>query len=168
MMSLRNILDELVEHKEEVLEKLQNEGSEEQAIAMAYVFNFAADIKLKEIGSLGYNDELKIKREFPIIPLTMVSGRSSISAHNIDKFEMGAAGMSFLDENERRADMEDFVEKDIIRRLLPQIKEAKQEMIDKVNAIRLNFENYKSEMETKFAKVLIAKKFKDEQEKEKW
>lgn len=164
-MKFCNILDEIIEHKEEVVGKLDGEQQE----LLAYVFNFATDIGLKphKGDDSDYHSILKAKRTFPMISMTVPNERRysnsniSLSDYNIDGFEVGSYGLKFL-SGEETVDIYDFVDKYLIENNKDLILEAKNELREVISKEKAKLEAYENEINNKFAKVLVWRKFRDE------
>jgi len=164
-LRLADILDDIVKHKEEVVSKL---GPEQQE-ALAYVFNFAAGIGMREGKDNGINfgRYISIKKTFPNVALTISdkrhSGRYSVDSYDFDGFEISGAGLNFMSEGEKQ-NVYDMVERHLLSSNKNLIIEAKKELLHKVIEEKTKLERYKSEIDSRFSKLLVFRKLKDEQE----
>ena len=116
-----------------------------------------------------YQRDFSVRRTFPSIILTCPnrshnSGKdNSITTYNIDGFQIDSRGLKFI-ENGDTIDIYDFIDKYLIKEHKDLILEAKKELADKVGAEEKKLMSYKEEMANKFAKVLVWRKLREQNE----
>jgi len=168
-MSLGHILDLIMEHKEEVCLLL----NEEQQELLAYIFNFAHEVGIKPHQYDSNNDyqrEFGVRRTFTSsIVLTVPNKRYSsgkentITTYNIEGFYISPFGLKFIDNGDT-IDIYDFVDRYLVKTHKDQILEAKKELSDMVAEEKKKIMSYKEEMANKFAKVLVWRKLREQNE----
>jgi len=171
-LNTNRILDIIIEHKDEVAKKLTPEQQE----VLAYIFNCASAMGNKHNERTAqYYETLNSRKMFPInfiltIPETNYRG-GEFTDYDIRGMELNYQGIKFIDKNtkdgeERVVDVDSFAEIHLIQQNKDLIIEAKKELQAKVEAEKTKLDFYINEMKDKFAKVLVLRKFQEENEDE--
>ena len=161
-MRFDRILGEISLHQNEVIGKLNSE----QRNILAYIFNFAKDINSKDIDEEGdYYKTMKSVKSFKAVSLTIPDNRSisyqTITSFDIDGLQVSGRGIQYTSSGDTQ-NVPTFIEDILKKQHLNLIEEARQELMAKVANERTRLDYYKNEMDGKFAKILISRKFQDE------